>query len=182
MQSFDVFGGDLKIRYKGSFDWGGLYRLIWQWMQKRQFRSHEKRYKDKIDTALGNEIEVDVWGEKEVSEYYKYKIIIAYHLWESREVPVIENGKQVMRMQGRIEIRLNGQVITDWQEKYNKNNTVQKLMELFLNKVVLKYEIDIKHIDPFDEDLHALESQIKKFLKIEADISSIGERKRESSG
>jgi len=175
MESFKVFGDiDLKIRYKGYFDWGGLYRLVSKWMVGKQFRFHEKRYKDKFDTPLGNELEVDVWGEKEVTEYYQYKVIVAYHLWESREVPVIENGKQVMKMQGRIEVRLNGEVITDWQNRYNKDNTVQNLMQMFLNKVVFKYDIAIKHIDPLDKDLHLLEAQIKKFLKVESDASSVG--------
>jgi hypothetical protein len=174
MKKYDVFPVPLKIRYKGYFDWGGLYRLVWQWMQKRQFRVHEKRYKDKIDTPLGNELEVDVWGEKEITEYYQYVVEIAYHAWESREVPVIENGKQVMRMQGRIEIRIKGTVITDWQKRYKPDNQVHNVMELILNKAVMKHERDIKHIDPFDKDMHRLESEIKKFLKIEADGSSVG--------
>jgi hypothetical protein len=169
-----VFPAPLKIRYKGYFDWGGLYRLVWQWMERRKFRVHEKRYKDKFDTPLGAEIEVDVWGEKEVTEYYKYKISVNYHLWESKEVPVTVDGKQVNRMRGRMQVDIQGQVITDWQKKYKEDNIMHKLMKTFLNDVVLKYEIDIKHIDPFDKELHALDAEIKKFLKIEADASSIG--------
>jgi hypothetical protein len=174
MKKYPVFGAPLKIRYKGYFDWGGLYRLVWQWMQKRQFRVHEKRYKDKIDTPLGNELEVDVWGEKEVTEYYQYVIEIAYHAWESREVPVIENGKQVMRMQGRIEIKISGRVVTDWQWRYKPDNKIHSVMEMILNKAIMKQERDIKHIDPFDKDMHRLEAEIKKFLKIETDGSSVG--------
>jgi len=169
----DVFPAPLKVRFKGLFDWGGLYRLVWKWMQNRQFRVHEKRYKDKIDTALGNELEVDVWGEKEITEYYQYVIEVSYHLWESKEVPVIENGKQVMRMQGRMQVNIKGSVITDWQGRY-KGSTTNKLMETFLNKVILKNELEMKHIDPFDKDMHRLESEIKKFLKIEADPSGVG--------
>ncbi len=174
MNKKDVFPAPLKIRYKGYFDWTGLYRFVWQWFLKRQFRVHEKRYKDKIDTALGNELEVDVWGEKEVTEYYQYRAEVHYHLWESREVPVVENGRQVMKMHGRIDIKIEGAVITDWQKRYKPDNTVHKLMEMFLSKVVLKNELEINYIDPFDKDLHRLEAEIKKFLKIEADASGVG--------
>jgi hypothetical protein len=162
----------LKVRLKGPFDWGGLYHLVWKWMMKREFRVHEKRYKDKIDTALGNELEVDVWGEKEVTEYYMYKISVSYHLWESREVPVVVNGKQTKVMQGRMEIRINGEIITDWQKRYKDDVTTHKLMETFMNKLLYKNERDMKHVDPFDKDLHLLEGEIKKFLKIEADPNS----------
>lgn len=173
-QKFGVFPVPLKIRYKGLFDWGGLYRLCWEWLQKREFRVHEKRYKDKMQTALGNEMEIDIWGEKEVSEYYQYKITFAYHLWEAREIPVIIDGKKVMRMRGRIHMEINAQVITDWQGRYKKDNTFHKIMEMFLNKTVFKYDIDMKHVDFLDKDLHRFEGEIKKFLKIETDVSSVG--------
>lgn len=175
MQDFPIFPDSLKIRYKGYFDWPGIYRFVWQWLQKRQFRVHEDRYKDKTDTALGNEIEADVWGEKEITEYYKYKVKVSYHLWESREVPVVMGGKQVKMWQGRIDIRLNGTIITDWQNRYkSKESKKDKFLEMFLNKVVLKNEREMKHIDPVDKDLHRLESEIKKILKVEADTSSVG--------
>jgi hypothetical protein len=169
-----LFPAPLKIRYKGYFDWTGLYRLVWQWMAKRQFRVHEKRYKDKTETALGREMEVDVWGEKEVTEYYMYQVYVAYHLWESKEVPVMMNGKEVMMMRGRMHIEIKGKVITDWQKRYKEDNTVHKWMKMFLNKVVLKNEIEMKHIDPLDKDLHRLDAEIKKFLRIEADVSGVG--------
>jgi hypothetical protein len=171
----NVFPVELKIRYKGLFDWAGIYKLVYNWIVNRQFRFHEKRYKDKLDTPLGNELEVDVWGEKEVTEYYKYRMDVAYHLWESREIPVVINGKQTKLWQGRIEIKISGKVITDWQGHYKSGeNTVHKWMEMFLNKVVLKNEIEMKHIDPFDKDLHRLEAELKKLLKIEADASGVG--------
>ncbi|HHE36366.1 MAG TPA: hypothetical protein ENL16_00955 [Candidatus Woesearchaeota archaeon] len=173
MASFKVFGAPLKIRYSGFFDWGGLYRLVWDWLQKRQFRVHEKRYKDKPDTPLGSEIEVDVTGEREVTEYYKYKVAVSYHLWESKEVPVIIKGKQGRRMRGRIHISIEGEVITDWQGRFKKNG-LYKAMGEFLDKVILKYDRNIKYIDPLDKDLHRLEAEIKKFLKMETQASSVG--------
>ncbi len=169
-----VFPVDLKIRYKGLYDWTGVYRHVYEWLVNHQFRFHEKRYKDKLDTALGNELEVDVWGEKEVTEYYKYRVDVAYHLFESREVPVVINGKQTKLWQGRVHIQISGKVITDWQGRYKDDNKINKMMETFLNKVILKNEIEMKHVDPLDKDLHKLESELKKLLKIEADASGVG--------
>ena len=170
---YKVFPAPLKIRYKGYFDFEGVYRLVNNWLVKYLFRYHEQRYKDKTDTPLGNEIEVDVWGEKEVTEYYKYKIIISYHLWESREVPVVINGEKVKRMRGRMHITLQGEVITDWQGRY-KGSKVRSLMEEFLNKTVLKKEREMKHVDYVDKQLHKLEGEIKKFLKMETKASGVG--------
>jgi hypothetical protein len=88
-------------------------------------------------------------------------------------MPVMMNGKEVKLMRGRIDIKLKGTVVTDWQKRYEGESKVNKLMELFLNKVILKNEIEMKHIDVFDKDLHALEGQIKKFLKMESDPTSV---------
>ncbi len=174
MDSKSVFPDPLKIRYKGYFDWPGVYKFVWKWLLDRQFRVHEKRYKDKVENAFGNELEVDVWGEKEVTEYYKYRVDIAYHLWESKEVPVTINGKQTKTWLGRIEIKIRGTVFTDWQKRYDRdNNKTHKFMEDFLNKVVLKYEIEMRHVDPLDKDLHALEGKIKKIFKMETDPISV---------
>ncbi len=169
----DVFPVPLKIRYKGLFDWTGVYRYVNQWLVQHQYRFYEKRYKDKLDTALGNELEVDVYGEREVSEYYAYYVEVNYHLWESREVPVVINGQQTKLWQGRVHIQISGKVITDWQKRYKGDNKTHKFMETFLNKVILKNEIEMKHIDPLDKDLHRLEADLKKLLKIEADASGV---------
>lgn len=173
-QLYRIFPAPLKIRYKGDFDWAGLYRLIWNWLLKKHFRVHEKRYKDKLDTAKGNELEVEVWGEKELTEYYKYKAFIEYHLWESKEVPVVVDGKQTKIMRGRIDIKINADLITDWQGRYKSDNMIHKLMEKFLNEVAFKYDITIKYTGPLDKDLHRLEAEIKKFLKMEAHASGVG--------
>ena len=97
MKEYPVLGATLKVRYKGVFDFAGLMKLIRDWLEERQFTYHETRYKDKIDTALGNELEIDVMGKKKVTEYYEYFVDVAYHLWETRDVQVVENGKQVKR-------------------------------------------------------------------------------------
>lgn len=171
---YDVFPVPLKIRYKGLFDFEGLYRIVHKWFLSKEFRYHEKRYKDKIKSALGNELEINVWGEKEVTEYYKYRVDVYYHLWDSKDTPIIIDGKKVIRRTGRMHIELSGVVITDWQGRYKKDNPFHKFMEMFLNKTVFKYDIDMKYIDPLDKDLHRLEAEIKKFLKIEAQASSVG--------
>ncbi len=165
MKEYTVLASSLKVRYKGVFDFAGLMRMINKWILERHFAYHETRYKDKIDTALGNELEVDVYGEKKVTEYYQYFIDVNYHLWETKDVQVVENGKQVKRSQGRIDVQINGRVVTDWQKKYKDHPLMQKFLDNFL----LKSDREFKHIDPFDRQLHNLNQEIKRFLKIESE-------------
>jgi hypothetical protein len=160
-------GGALKIRFKGVYDFEGAYRYVHDWLKRRAYRFHEKKYKDKPDTALGSETEIDLYGEKEVSEYYQYLVEVSFHTWETKDVMVNEGGKQARRSRGRVEIQISGNVITDWQKRYS-GTKVKEMMGKFLDKVVLKYETILKHVAPLDAELHQLEKELKQVLKIEA--------------
>ncbi|MBN2142653.1 hypothetical protein JW711_04960 [Candidatus Woesearchaeota archaeon] len=163
---YDVFGAPLKIRHKGVYDMKALLAFVYQWYMDNQYIYHEKRYKDKTETALGNEIEIETYGERKVNEYFKYFIEINTHQWESRDIKIKVDGKEMTVVQGRIEVQINGKVITDWQGRFKTPFwiTMQKWME----KVILKKEIEFKHIDPIDKQLHDLAQEIKNYLKIES--------------
>jgi len=165
MNEYDVLASNLKVRYKGVFDFAGLMKMIHDWLVDRKFEYHEIRYKDKLDTPLGNELEINIYGEKKVTEYYQYFFDVTYHLWETRDVQVVVDGKQVKRSQGRIDVQINGRVVTDWQKKYNDHPWMIKFLDGFL----FKRDRDLKHVDPFDRQLHNLNKEIKRFLKIESE-------------
>jgi len=159
-------GASIKIRAKGLFDFEGVYKLISDWLiSSRQMEFHETRYKDKIDTALGNEIEIEIYADRRVSEFIKYRIDIKYHLWESKEVKVVIDGQSVKRMQGRMDINISGKVLVDWQDRFKK---YPKLFG-FLIKTVFKNELEVKHADPLEHDMHDFAARIKRFLNIDAE-------------
>lgn len=159
-------GASIKIRVKGLFDFAGVYKLIADWLMfSRQMEFHETRYKDKLDTALGNEIEIDTYGERRVSEFIKYFIDVKYHLWESKEVKVVIDGKSVTRMQGRMDITIKGRIIVDWQNRFKK----YPKLEGFLINTVFKNELEVKHADPLEHDMHDFAARIKRFLNIDAE-------------
>jgi hypothetical protein len=167
-KDYRILSEPIKIRFKGVFDFYAVYKFIHSWLRSRKMEYKETRYKDKLDTAFGNEIEIDVEGEKKATEYLQYKIFVNYHLWESRDVMVTIGGKQVRRTQGRLEIKLQAYIITDWQGKYSTGKLTHKLMHKFLNDVLLKKEIDLLHVDVVERDMHVFSAEIKKRLGMES--------------
>ncbi|MFH0869775.1 MAG: hypothetical protein V1866_01820 [archaeon] len=159
-------GASIKIRVKGLFDFEGVYKLIADWIiNSRQMEFHETRYKDKVETAFGNELKIETMGERRVSEFIKYYIYVKYELWEAKEVKVVIDGKPVKRMQGRMHIEIKGDIVADWQNRFKK---YPKLMG-FLIKTVFKNELEVKHADPLEHDMHAFAAKIKRFLNIDAE-------------
>ena len=78
------------LRYKGVFDFDGLYKMMHAWLISKRYEFHETKYKDKVSTPFGNEIEVEWTGEKKINEFVKQKIVIEFHLWDFAEVEVIK--------------------------------------------------------------------------------------------
>jgi hypothetical protein len=158
---------DIKLRYKGVYDMKGVLRILYNWYIINRYDYHEDLYKDKLDTPLGNEIEIKMKGEKKVSEYLKYVVKFYTHQWEAKDVVVKVGDKEVKMMTGRLEIKMEGRVVSDWQNRF-KAGTIWEKAQKFMEKVVLRKEIEFKHIDPMEKELHALSGEIKRFLKMES--------------
>jgi hypothetical protein len=165
-EDLTLFDFPFKIRVKGIFDFAGLLQFVHQWLTTNKFEYHETRYKDKLDTPLGTEAEIDVYGEKKLTEYYQLFIYVNYHFWESRDVQVVIDGKTVKRMQGRLDVRLNARLVTDWQKRFGKT-ALTRFFGMFLDDVVLKKERELLYVDVNENLLLEFNDQIKKFLKVE---------------
>ena len=160
--------GPLKIRYKGVFDMKGLLAFVYRWFAENHYDWHEKLYKEKAESALGNETEIKITGDNKVSEYFQYDATFEIHMWESKDVVVKVGGKDVHMMQGRIEIQVSGGVTRDWQNKFPEGGmwgSAQKFLDNFL----LKNDFLFIHADKMEKEIHALNADIKRLLKMEAE-------------
>ncbi len=145
----------------------GLYNLIYNWYKSQHYEYHEGRYKDKVESPFGNETEIETKGELKLTEYVKNIVEISTHQWESKDIQVKVGGNEVTMMQGRIEIKIEAKIITDWQNKFEKG-TIWESAQNFMENTIIKRDIDNKYIDPLDKQLHALSRDIKRFLKIDS--------------
>ncbi|MBU0666381.1 MAG: hypothetical protein ABIC91_00490 [Nanoarchaeota archaeon] len=162
-----IDAGTTNVKYKGIFDWGGLYQLIAQWLYNRKYEVHENRYKDKESTPWGNEIEVTVNAHRRITAYIRYTFTIDYHLWDAKEIEVVEDGKKVKKTQGRILVSINAGLQLDWTDKFKGSKFNELLGKLI--KTIKKKEIKILHEDYQEYENYALQTEIKKFLKMETD-------------
>ncbi len=158
--------GMRRIKYKGLFDFEGLYHFFQRWMKDRYYEFHEKKYKQKPLTYF-DEHEITWWAEKKVTDYIMYRIDIFIHLYEAEKKEVEIRGKKKKMMDTRMLIEINGHVITDYSGKFEKSSFT-KAIESFLNKRILHKEILLKYLDSFDYELYDLEADLKKFLNMEA--------------
>ena len=158
------------VKYKGLFDFEELFHFIQKWMKDRYYEFHEKKYKQK-PLVYFDEHEITWYAEKKVTDYIMYRIDIFIHLYEAEVKEVEIEGKKKKIMDARMQIDINGHVITDYSGEFEKSGFAKKI-ESFINKRILYKELLLKYLDSFDYELYDLETDVKKFLKMESKESA----------
>jgi len=105
-----------KIKFKGVFDFDGLYKYLKGWLKSKSFSISEGTYKDK-----GGEFEIEWDAVKNVTDYYRYKISIKFFGWDISKIELIDEKTKKPRVldKGRIEITIKGEIIEDYAERWN---------------------------------------------------------------
>lgn len=164
MGTMDILDAPLFIRYKGVFDFEGLYRMMHAWLISKRFLFHENLYKDKVFTPFGNELEIKWLAERKVTEYVKEYIEIYFHLWDFAEVEVIKEGKKNKMTKSRMEIKFEAKLELDYTQKFaNGGKFAEKLGQFYQNKVIY-WDWRIKYADTLTYSLYDLHSKVKKYL------------------
>ena len=153
-----------EIRYKGIIDWGGLYQLIRRWFADHKYIYLEGKYKDKVATPFGNELEIKAAPYRRITEFLKYNIKMEIKLWDYKEFETTINGEKKLVTDGRIYIKLNCSIDFDYNKKF-KTDFEKKLLKWMTT--ILKEYYELKHFDNLTYSLYDLQKEIKEFLNME---------------
>ena len=132
---FPVSEAPIILRYRGLFDWDGLYAAMVDWFKKYRFYFHEETYKHKVPTPFGAEQELRWFIWQDVTDYIRFHVQINLHLWEMTEVEVVKDGKKKVLTNARLEIKIIGKLHIDWQDKFEKNKFTRMLRDYY-NKYI----------------------------------------------
>ncbi|HLC74881.1 MAG TPA: hypothetical protein VJH88_03420 [Candidatus Nanoarchaeia archaeon] len=154
------------IRFQGLFDWGGLYYHIADWFKRYRYFLFEEMYKHKVPSPFGAEQELYWYGDKEVNEWVRFRIHLDFHLWDMTEVEVIKDGKKKLLTNARIEIKIRGDLIFDWQHKFEKSKFTRMLRDLYLG-YVWRRETSSVYGDMIYYRMLNLHAYIKKYLDLQ---------------
>lgn len=157
----------LIIRYKGLFDYDGLYNLIVRWMKARRYWFHEEVYKHKVPSPYGAEQEFTFTGDKKLNDYIKYNLKVSFHLWDMTEVEVIQDGKKKTLTNARIEILFSGNVEVDYEKRMEKSRIWAAIADVYY-KYFLKEDLESVHHDTLYYRLYKLHALVKEFFGMQA--------------
>jgi len=155
------------LRYRGLFDFDGLYNVMVQWMKSRRYWFHEIKYKHKVPSPAGAEQEIIFRGDKKITDYIGYELTVEFHLWDMTEVEVVHKGVKKTLTNARMEIIFLGQVDIDYEKRF-ESSTFWMAVKDFYNKYILKEEIETVYWDTMEYKTQQFMNVVKEFLDMEA--------------
>jgi len=154
-----------KIEYSGIVDWDGLYALISNFFISRRYIFTETSNKFKAD-KIGYHYEIEMEAWRKVTNYFKYWQKLYIRIWEKELVEVIKEGQKKKMYRMRFFIEFMPALETDYQKRFEKSELGEKFRD-WIEKYLLKREIEFRHWDSLYYETIALRNEIKNYLNIQ---------------
>lgn len=157
----------LIIRYEGVFDFDKLYLAMVEWLKRRKYAFYETTYKHSGLEPGGAEQEIEWVAERDVTPYYKYTINVAWHLWDVKDVEVVEHGQKKKLTKAKLQITFQGAVDIDYKKRWEKSSFLMFLRDLFF-KYIIRKEIEGIWYDTLYYRLVRFHTMVRDLLAMEA--------------
>lgn len=135
-----AFDDPVMIRYRGTYDYDTLMKIIRSFFKEYYFIVQEPKFKFK-ESGRGAEVDFRVKGYRKLTHYFKCELQIDGHAWDLKRKEGELHGKKIPVTSGKIEMKINAKWIADWAQIHNpdkfKNKTTKQLtkkMHSLLNK------------------------------------------------
>ena len=152
---------DLKIDWKGIFDFSDLYKKMKVWLLYEGFVDEgenfiEAKYIERIK-PFGKNIEAKWFGEKNVNEYVSYFISIEFTAIGLKDAEVNFEGRKIKMNSGQVILKIKGDIVLNRQGKYEKDSFIKRVHErrLFRKNIELYKEELAKKVTDFYTEVKA---------------------------
>jgi len=155
------------VRFKGTYDWAGLIRVIRAWFEEHEYDFFERRYKHK-DQELGAELEINFEATREMNEFAKEHIKMYFHIWDQNDVEVVKDGKKRIMQKGRFYVEFTGTLELDYENRWESTAFKRTMRDFYINYIIRK-EIDNVWGDRLWYDINLLQQDVKRFLGMQTE-------------
>lgn len=148
---------------KGVFDMKDYYKFLYQLITSLGYIVNEKDYSQK-DVASGKDIEFHWICEMLVSDYTKFEIWIECKVRGLQDVQVMREGVKEKKNKGEVELTIKGSIITDWQDRWEKQPLL-KFLKGFFDRYLHKPTFE-GYITRLWENVYLVENEVKAFFEL----------------
>jgi len=152
-----------KVNQVGYWDYTEVYTMLFNWLKDHGYSVNENSYKEKL-SGNGKEIIIDWEASKGVTDYFKYKINLNWHILGMKDAEVEIDGKKTKTNKGELEIEFKGTIIKDYEKRW-EDKPIWKFLRGIYEGYIIRTTID-EYSDDLEDDTRDIISDLKAFLRI----------------
>ena len=150
------------IKHAGYFKFSDLYAMIFDWLKNKKYDVSEETYEEKAGGS--KEILIKWKAVKKVTDYFKYEIVVKWHILQMKDAEVEIDGKLTKTNNGKLKLTISSSVIRDYDGTWESKPfwvMARKIYEKYLIKAnVGEYE------DKLIDDSSSMVDNIKAYLQL----------------
>jgi len=154
----------LRVRQKGIFDMGELYKVMFRWFAQHNYDFQEKEYIDKVQPNGSRVLEIGWWSYRKISDYVKFRIKVKFLIVGLKDIEIEVDGMKRKTNSGDCEVRFISWIETDYEGKWEAN-PITKFFREFYNKYIMRSKIEDYETELHTE-LYELMGEVKAFLNL----------------
>ncbi len=151
-----------KIKYTGIIDFNKVYSAILSVYSQKAYLTTEKKNIQKAGGG-GVEIEVELYGFRNETEYVQFEITALLHAWDLSETEVIVDGEKKTLQRGRIMIDFEAEMKTDWQGEFEKTSFLKKMRQVYDTKLMAP-DLYVLYADKMYYEMYKFHAAVKEAL------------------
>lgn len=147
-----------RVVQDGPFDINIIYQNLKDW-----FSLHKYDYSELENTTnfkpKGAEVKIKMKGEREVTDYYKFTINIAFLILETEKVKIKDKVLDLGKLEARMDVTLE----LDYKKKFQKTRLAKFVMFLY-NNYIIKRQIETEYAGKAYEEGMSLFELLKETI------------------
>ena len=150
-----------QLKQKGFFNYDALYNFMFIWLKDENFDVSEEKYEEKL-TSAGKEIKIKWVATKEISDYFRNKIEVVWHIVTMTDAEVEIEGKKVKTNKGEVKIKFKGILERDYEKRW-EDKPMWKFLRGIYDKYIIRTTMEQYEIKLFKKSSEFFE-EVKSFL------------------
>jgi len=155
-----------KVSYTGIFSFKDFYKFCYDWLKDEAGMDplSEIKYEEKIVGDIKNII-VKWKGEKKVTDYFKFEMEVNFKIEKLANVEITQGGAKVSTNSGKVEVETKGNLVRDWQGKFELT-AFKKFLRSIYEKWVIPARVE-EYKEKLAKDCDEFLGQAKAYLDLE---------------
>jgi len=152
-----------KLTQVGYWNYTEVYNMLFNWLKDQGYSLEETSYKEKLSGG-GKEIMIAWEAGKKVTDYFKYKITLDWHILGMKDAEVEIDGKKVKTNKGELEIVFKGSIIKDYVKRW-EDGVIHKFLRGIYEEYIIRKTID-EYEGGIEDETKDIITDLKAFLRI----------------